>query len=323
MVRCAEYPEVVARRVHVRIPASTSNLGSGYDCLGMALDIWNELIVEIGDEFEVTSIGEGEGIIPSDNTNLVVVGTEKVFEIYGIKLPLLKYKCINRIPYGRGLGSSAAAVVAGVIAAFILIGKEYSSDIAKNNIMNIASSIEGHPDNVGPSLYGGTCVSVGASDEWMVSRVKVSEGLAAAVFVPDTPVSTSVARGVLPVTVSHRDASFNVGRVAILINALTSGIMKDIRVGMEDALHQPYRLPLMPHMTHIIKEANNAGAYGTALSGAGSSVLSLIPAGDKNLSEKIMSAMSSAASHVGVDGKVHSLNLLDTGVEVLSVDMCV
>jgi homoserine kinase len=256
--------------VTVRVPATTANLGPGFDCIGLALDLWNEVTVELG-QFKVTVLGDGAGELPEDSRNLAVTGAEAAFAAAGKPLLPLKYTLRNAIPHGRGLGSSSAAIAGGLIAGAALAGLQ--PDLKQ--ILKLAADIEGHPDNVAPAIYGGCCIGVHDGEEWVVSSVPLPEGLHAVVYVPDLQKSTSEMRARLTPQVSRPDAIYNIGRAALLVNALATGRLELLHQATQDRLHQPARGQVFKAMNTIIKAALNGGAHGAFLSGAGPAVLAL------------------------------------------------
>lgn len=256
--------------VTVRVPATTANLGPGFDCIGLALDLWNEVTVERG-AFGVTSHGEGERELPSDARNLVVTGARAAFTAAGKPMPPLKFTCRNAIPHGRGLGSSSAAIVGGLLAGAALAGLD--TDLP--HLLKLAADIEGHPDNVAPALYGGCCIGVHDGEEWSVGQVPLPQGLHAVVFVPEAQKNTNEMRSQLAPQVSRQDAIYNIGRAALLVNALATGRLELLKQATQDRLHQPARSQVFRAMNTIIKAALNGGAHGAFLSGAGPAVLAL------------------------------------------------
>jgi homoserine kinase len=195
--------------VVVRVPATTANMGPGFDTIGMALDIWTEISVEILSENSkvkgliLTNEGEGADQLPTDDSNLVIVGLKAAYKAAGETLPQnLKIHCKNRIPFARGLGSSSAGIVGGIIAGLALSGKRLPVR-GKEELLQLASEIEGHPDNVAPAIYGGLQLGIFADDRWYSSRVQIPDGLQCVVFIPDSTGPTSVARAILPKKVRH------------------------------------------------------------------------------------------------------------------------
>ena len=259
-----------ARKATVRVPATTANLGPGFDCLGMALDIWSELTVERA-PFSVTVKGEGSDAasMPLDERNLVVTGVNAAFEAAGKPAPELSYVCRNEIPYSRGFGSSSAAIVAGLLAGSAICG----CDLDLEDLIKIAADIDGHPDNVAPALMGGLCIGIHTDSRWVTDQVALPDDLKAVLFVPDVEGPTKEARALLANEISRADAIFNIGRAAMLVNAFSTGRLELLRHATEDMLHQPARSAVYPAMNRLIESALIGGAHGAFLSGAGPSVV--------------------------------------------------
>lgn len=316
-------------RVVVRVPATSANLGPGFDAIGMALDMWSEFIVERSDTFEVICEGEGSHDMPLDETNLVCFGLAAAFRKAGKPVPVLKYRLINRIPYARGLGSSSAAIVGGLVAGLVLAGHQVPT-WGSEELLNMAAEIEGHPDNVAPALYGGIQLGIHTGLRWMTERVNIPPGIQCVCFIPDAIGKTSTARGVLSDTVSRKDAVFNIGRVAWLINALATNNIDQLRYGVEDALHQPQRgAAVYPHLSPLISAAVSAGASAAYLSGAGPTVLAITSgaSGDiftqrakERVDRKVAEAMLAAAALCNTAGKVYITNPVEQGAYVVSAE---
>ncbi|RLN89368.1 hypothetical protein BBJ28_00012945 [Nothophytophthora sp. Chile5] len=316
--------------VVVRVPATTANMGPGFDTIGMALDIWTEISAEVvaplaGDAANVrritlTNEGEGATELPTDESNLVIVGIKAAFKAAGEELPRhIKVHCKNRIPFARGLGSSSAGIVGGIIAGLALSGMRLPVHGREELLQLVrASEIEGHPDNVAPAIYGGLQLGIFADERWYSSRVQIPDGLQCVVFIPDSTGPTSVARAILPPNVPRKDAVFNIGRAAIFVNAFRSGNLNELRYATQDMLHQPQRgAAQYPHLEPLMKAALGAGAHGCFLSGAGPTVLAITSgrAGDiftQQLAERqenqVASAMREAAAAIGVSGCVFITN---------------
>jgi homoserine kinase len=259
-------------RVTVRVPATTANLGPGFDCIGFALDIWNETTVERAPfAFDIT--GEGEATLPRDARNLVVTGVVTAFRAAGMTPPEFAYSCRNAIPSGSGLGSSSASIVTGLLAGAAFADHRLST----HDLLELAASIEGHPDNVAPAILGGCQIGVRHEGKWFTDEVKLPPGLKAVIFLPDRSAkgSTIETRMALAPEVSRSDAVYNIGRAAMLVNALSSQNLEALRIATEDRLHQPARSHLFPYLNRLIKAALDAGAHGAFLSGAGPAVLAL------------------------------------------------
>ena len=258
------------RKATVRVPATTANLGPGFDCLGMALDIWSELTVERA-PFSITVEGEGSDAesMPLDASNLVVTGVKAAFDAAEIPMPELAYTCRNEIPYSRGFGSSSAAIVAGLLAGSAICG----SPIDLEDLIKIAADIDGHPDNVAPALLGGLCIGIHTDSKWITDKVALPDDLKAVLFVPDVEGPTREARALLASEIPRADAVFNIGRAAMLVNAFSTGNLELLRHATEDLLHQPARSAVYPAMNRLIESALIGGAHGAFLSGAGPSVV--------------------------------------------------
>jgi len=266
--------------VHVRVPATSANLGSGFDTFGLALDLHDDLVVQAGDPahgdaVEVTIEGEGEATVATDASNLVVRAVHRALDELGAPRPPLLLRCTNRIPHGRGLGSSAAAVVAGLVAGRALVDQgERLDDTA---LLGLATEMEGHPDNAAACLLGGFTVAwtdpAGAHAASMATR----DDLVLTVAVPPQPLATETARGLLPPTVPHADAAHAAARSALLVLALqTAGPRPDVLLlaATEDRLHQAYRAPAMPATLDLVSRLR-ADGRAAVVSGAGPSVLVL------------------------------------------------
>ncbi|MCW2768823.1 MAG: homoserine kinase [Aeromicrobium sp.] len=256
--------------VTVRIPASSANLGPGFDALGLAVTLYDDVTAEVttsGLDIHVT--GEGQHGVPLDETHLVVEAMHAAFDLLGGRPEGLRLTCVNQIPHGRGLGSSSAAIVGGIVLARALVdGGEALLDDA--SAYQLAVDLEGHPDNVAAAFFGGLTIAWvdGAAAE--VERLRTD--VQVTVFVPPSAVSTKQARGLLPETVPHGDAAFNAGRAALLIAALTHAPHRLISA-TEDRIHQPYRAEAMPESYNLLRRLRVEGVP-TIISGAGPTVLS-------------------------------------------------
>lgn len=261
------------RTVTVRVPATTANLGPGFDTLGLALSLYDELTVtalpEPGLEIIVEGIGADE--IPRDASNLVVSSIAYLYNAVGQELPGLRLQAVNGIPHGRGLGSSGAAVVAGIVAARALL--EGVVDISSADLLRIATEIEGHPDNVAPSLFGGLTIAWLDEHGPQHKKLLVHRGVSPVVFVPSFTMSTKLARSLQPESVPHQDAIFNVSRSALLIAAMTQS-PELMMAATEDKLHQNYRAAAMPETDALVRMLRAEG-FAAVVSGAGPSVFVL------------------------------------------------
>lgn len=255
----------------VTVPATSANLGPGYDSLGLALDLRDELTGEVvpGGDLEVTVEGAGEGTVPLDESHLVVRSMRAAFDIIGKQPAGLRLHCRNRIPHARGLGSSSAAIIGGLVLARALVaGGELILD--DDTLFQKAAEIEGHPDNVAPAFYGGFTIA-GDDDGFFAVRTAVDPRVSVVVFVPATGVETKAARGLLPDTVPHSDAAADAGRTALLVAAL-SDAPEHLHRATRDFLHQEYRRPAMPESLALVDELR-ADGVAAIVSGAGPTVL--------------------------------------------------
>jgi homoserine kinase len=268
-----KHTSVVGRRVTVKVPATSANLGPGFDTLGMALSYYDELEVSAleGEGAFVEVSGEGAGEVATDSENLVVRSIAVAFAKFGQPLPRLLLKAKNTIPHGRGMGSSGAAVVAGIVAAKGLL--QGIVEITDVDLLDLATEIEGHPDNVAPALFGGLTIAWHDQTGPRHKKLFVHRGVAPLVLVPSFKMSTALARSLQPESVPHDDAVFNVSRSALLIAALTQSpeLLID---ATEDRLHQSYRASAMPETVALIELLRQNG-LAAVVSGAGPSVLVL------------------------------------------------
>lgn len=263
-------PRLHSGHVRVRVPATSANLGPGYDCLGLALDWHDEVDVSVADKETTVDVdGEGAADVPRDRTHLVVQAMDAAFARMHVPAPALHLHCHNCIPHGRGLGSSAAAVVSGVMAARALV-QDGATLLTDEDVLKLATRLDGHPDNVAAALLGGLTLSW--SDTTTQARsLPVADDVVAIVAVPPTSVQTRQARAVLPVDVPHRDAAANVARAALLVHALCAepGLLLE---ATHDVLHQPYRRAVMPASLDFVDHLRGHGVA-AVLSGAGPTVL--------------------------------------------------
>ncbi|NUR06623.1 MAG: homoserine kinase [Nocardioidaceae bacterium] len=271
----------VSGPVTVSVPATSANLGPGFDTLGLALSLRDRVSVEVVDragvEIVVTGVGEGE--VPLDETHLVYRSLRAALERMGADVPGVRMHCENLVPHARGLGSSSAAIVAGVSLARALVagGSLLMDDDA---LFALAADLEGHPDNVAPALYGGFTVAFHDGHGFRATAVGVDPRVRVVAFVPPQPVSTEVARGLLPDRVSHRDASANAARAALLVAAL-SRQPELLLPATEDRLHQDYREPAMPETLALVRRLR-ADGLPAVVSGAGPTVLVFTDAAERD-----------------------------------------
>jgi homoserine kinase len=280
------------RSVTVRVPATTANLGPGFDTLGLALSLYDELTVTVRDQPGVTVdvIGVGAGIVPTDETSLVARAIAHTFAAYSQPLPGLDIVARNSIPHGRGLGSSGAAIVSGIMAAKGLL--EGIVDLDSSALLALATALEGHPDNVAPALFGGLTIAWTTDAGPQHKKLIVHRGVSPLIAVPEGTMSTELARSLRPTSVPHEDAIFNVSRSALLIAALIQS-PELLLAATEDKLHQSYRAAAMPETESLILELRARGLP-AVVSGAGPSILVLC----SDPAQRLLAA-ELVAAHVG------------------------
>jgi homoserine kinase len=277
-----------AKRITVRAPATTANLGPGFDCLGMALDLWAEVVVTASEE-ALPPPGPPLG-------GMVVEAAQRLFSHVGRQPPAgLSAEFRQEIPVARGLGASAAARAAGLLAANALLGEP----LGREEMLALGAELEGHADNMAPVLFGGLQVAVREGDGVFHAGLAVPEGLKAVLFVPDMEMPTQESRQVLPQFLSREDAVYNIGRASLLVAALASGRLELLDVATRDRLHQPARAKVFPAMETLFRAARQAGALGVFLSGGGSTVLALAAEREEDIAQ----AMAEAAAGEGIKGE--------------------
>ncbi|KIL41031.1 serine kinase [Gordoniibacillus kamchatkensis] len=303
-------------RVRVQVPASTANLGPGFDSLGMALELYLWIDMGFASATHVRGYGEQTNGLPADKSNLVYQVAQLVFEAAGEPERELDIAMYSDIPLTRGLGSSASAIVGALAGANALIGGKLS----QQELFQIASRLEKHPDNVGASLFGGIVVAFWDGERAEAIRLEPDPRLETLVAIPSFQLSTEKARHALPQQVTTGDAVFNLSHSSLLVAALATGNLGMIRHAMKDKLHQPYRAAMVPGMETILREATEHGALGVALSGAGPTMLALVdgdaPQPDKDGLERFLRETFRAA---GVEAETMWLKPAAQGVRVLTL----
>lgn len=293
-------------RVRVRVPATSANLGPGFDALGLALALYNEVTLEEADRVSVAVAGEGSGRLDEGAKNVVARGIALAFEVAGRAFRGARVHCVNRIPLSRGLGSSAAAWVGGLVAANALMGEP----LDREALLAAATRAEGHPDNVAAAILGGLTVSCADGPQVTAVSLPVPREIEWVVLVPETESSTREARALLPESVPRADAIFNVQRVSLLLAALGTGRADLLAQAMQDRLHQPYRLRLFPWMDAVAAAGREAGALGCVLSGAGPSMIAAVR---PRVGESVVRAMERALRGAGIGGRALHLPIDATG----------
>ncbi|MDX3098787.1 homoserine kinase [Streptomyces sp. ME01-24h] len=303
-------PAFRAAAVRVRVPATSANLGPGFDAFGLALGLYDDVVVRVADSgLHVDIAGEGADALSRDENHLVVRSLRTAFDLLGGQPRGLEVVCANRIPHGRGLGSSSAAICAGIMAArAVTIGGQDKLDDAA--LLELANEIEGHPDNVAACLLGGFTLAWTEGGTARAVRMDPCGSIVPVVFVPGRPVLTETARGLLPRTVPHVDAAANAGRAALLVEALTR--RPDLLLpATEDRLHQEYRAPAMPESTALVNRLRAEGVP-AVISGAGPTVLALA---DEDTADKVsrLAGQGWAANRLALDAAGASVLPLAVG----------
>ncbi|MCL4265512.1 MAG: homoserine kinase [Anaerolineae bacterium] len=301
------------KKVTVSIPATSANLGPGFDCLGLALALYNHITFTAvpptpsTPPLTITVSGVDAPKVATDESNLVYQCANIIFDKAGQRPSPLLIHQENNIPVGSGLGSSSTAVLGGMMAANELVGRPFTPA----QILQFAAEKEGHPDNVAPALYGGLVLGVAHETGLHIERFALPE-LQAVVVLPDFHLLTSEARAALPAQVSRQDAIFNAARTPLVIRALQTADYDLLGIAMQDRLHQPYRIPLIPGMAQAFVAAQAAGAKGVALSGAGPSLIAFAPDGH----ERIAAAVTAVFAQSGLTSRVWVLTVATQGVRL-------
>ena len=301
----------IGQKVVVDVPATTANLGPGFDCLGAALDLNNRFAMRRieggGERFELIIEGTEGSHLRGGPENLVYRAAQRVWKAAGLEPVALEARVRLAVPPARGLGSSATAIVAGLMGANALVGEPLS----KEKLLELAIDIEGHPDNVVPSLLGGLCMTAkAASQRWRVVRCEWTPSVMAVVAIPSIRLSTSEARRAMPKAIPVGDAVVNLGALTLLLQGLRTGNGDLISDGMHDRLHEPYRWRLIKGGDQVKQAAMDAGAWGCAISGAGPSVLALC---EEDKGPAVSRAMVKAWEAAGVASRAPVLNLQTSG----------
>lgn len=254
--------------LHVKVPATSANLGPGFDCLGIAVQLYNEAWVEVADKTSFEVEGEGADVIPKDESNLFYISFKRFYEEIGKSAPQISVRQLNRIPLERGLGGSAATIIGGLLAA----SKISDITIQAEQMLELATEVEGHPDNVAAALLGGLTVAYYKDNHINAVSFEPHQTLNALILIPKYTLSTKTSRGVLPESVPLKDAVFNLGRVSLLIGGILEGKLTLLSDGTKDLLHQPYRTKLLPHFPETLAVLWDMGINTAVLSGAGPSI---------------------------------------------------
>lgn len=300
--------------IRVSVPASSANLGPGLDAFGLALDLWNRFELTPAAVTAVTVEGVDADRVPRHaEANPVLLAAEAVFRYKGRTSPALAVHITSRIPIGRGLGSSATAVLAGALAADRLTGGGLSAD----EILNLTAGLEGHADNLSAALLGGMALVYRGAAGYHAVGLPHPDGLVAVVAIPEQPLATRAARARLPEAVPLEDATFNVARASLLVAGMTLNRLEWLREACRDRLHQPYRAALVPGFDAAVGAALDAGAVAASLSGSGSSVLALARRAE---AERVRAAVDEAWRQREIPARVVVLDISGAGARVEGCD---
>ena len=285
-------------QITVKAPATTANLGPGFDCIGMALDLWNKTTFEIIKENQnlIEISGEGHNKISKNSENLILKSFKIPFNKANIKPPIIRINCFNEIPIGKGLGSSSAAIVSGLIAGNELSGRKLS----KEDLLILANSLEGHPDNISAAISGGCQITIQDGKNLISSNIPISDKISTILFIPETETTTEISRKKLPNKISLEDAVYNIGRTGLLVKSLINNEFEKLHIATQDKVHQPYRFLENPRIKNVFKAAISSGALAVFLSGSGPTVLALA----KNREFTIGYEMADAAAKSNIKGNI-------------------
>ena len=289
----------------IKVPATSANLGPGFDALGLALDLWNETTVTPANEFELTITGEGADRLTSGRNNLIVRAAQRLADHTGKSLPPFHAECLNRIPLSSGMGSSSAAILTGLLAGNALL----ENPASKEDILNLASDMEGHPDNIAPALLGGLVVSTMNAGKVIAHSVPLNMEMHVTIVLPDFHLPTKQARAALPKRIPMKNAVHNISRAVLVTEAFRTGDLNLLGKVMTDTLHQPYRLPLIPGAHSALEAAKEAGADAVALSGAGPSLIAFSSKAEAGIGESMKRTFEAA----GLQARIFNLKVGTTG----------
>ena len=295
-------------KITIKVPATSANLGPGFDSLGLALDLWNETTFTPANEFSVQVKGEGVDRLSSGKNNLILRAAQRLAE-RAVK-PLLPFhaECINLIPLSSGMGSSSAAILTGLLAGNALL----DSPLSQEDILNLASEMEGHPDNVASALLGGLVVATSNEGKVIARQIPMGADFHITIALPDFYLPTRQARAVLPKKVLIRDAVYNISRAVLITEAFRGGDLSLLGEAMSDKLHQPYRLPLIPGAQSAMDAAKEAGASAVALSGAGPGLIAFSSKAEAGIGESMKRAFEAS----GLNARIFHLGVSGQGAEI-------
>ena len=298
--------------ITVTVPATTANIGVGFDCLGAALTMANEfqfVVVDTDTKLKITVEGNEAYKVGTNENNLIYRSVLWLYQHLGRTPPNLEITIELGVPLSRGLGSSATAIVGGLLGANSLAG----NPLTKEEIVNMAIAIEGHPDNVVPALLGNCLLSVKDNERWQICSIPWHEDIVPVVAIPDFELSTEAARSVLPTEYNRSDAIFNISRMGLLVRALATNNSEWLATALTDKIHQPYRQKLITGYSQVRQAAIEAGAYGMVISGAGPTLLALTSSATV---DRVVESMEQTWTGMGIDALVRSLGIDPVGAKV-------
>jgi homoserine kinase len=295
--------------VSVKVPATTANLGAGFDCIGAALSLYNQFTFTLAEGLQIVAQGAEADRVDLGSQNLAYQAFVKVFDRLQRRIPGIKLEIDLEVPLARGLGSSATAIVGGLLGGNGIAG----FPLSPAEIMEMAIAMEGHPDNVVPALIGGCRLAASYDEKWEICDLPWHSAIVPVVAIPNFELSTAEARQVLPSTYSRADAVFNISHLALLMRGLETGNGQWVRAGLVDRIHQPYRQKLIKGYTEVEQASVAAGAYGMVISGAGPTLLALV---DESRASQVVQAMSEAWQIMGIEPIVRILQLDLTGAQI-------
>ena len=297
-------------KISISVPATSANLGPGFDALGLALDLWNETTVTPAKEFAVKVTGEGADRLTSGRNNLIVRAAQRLAEHTRKPLPPFHAESVNQIPLSSGMGSSSAAILTGLLAGNTLL----EHPLSKEEILNLASEMEGHPDNVAPALLGGLVVSMIDTEAGKViaHQIPMAMDLHITIVLPDFYITTKQARAALPKRIFMKNAVHNISRAVLVTEAFRTGNLNLLGKAMTDTLHQPYRLKLIPGANTALEVAKEAGADAVALSGAGPSLIAFSSKAEAGIGESMKRVFEAA----GLAARIFNLRVSGRGAEI-------
>ena len=294
--------------IKIRIPATSANLGAGFDALGLAVSCYNYVGMQEYDGVKITS--KDKHNIPLDKSNLIYQTAKQVYDICGKRFSGLMIEQESNIPMTRGLGSSSACIIAGLVGANTLLG----NPLSHNDLVNLSAKIEGHPDNTAPCLLGGIVTAVFDSGKVHWVKQEVCGHLDFVAIIPNYTVKTETARACLPMQVSHKDAVFNLSRAALFSASILTGKYENLQVATEDRRHQNFRLKLMPNVEQVMQVAERLGAYASYISGAGPTIMSIVDANKVGFVAELRNALNKQ----GLDEwQLLKLNIDNQGTTIL------